>query len=85
MVAVIVCSLAKPQINQSESIGQGGTEHACTKLGRPRAVALLALLVLPTSRGAAGLGRVVRQANFQEKAGCLHDAGCDIRCGTLPQ
>ena len=43
-------------------------------------MALLALLVLPTIMFAAGLGRVVRQANFQEKAGCLHDVERDAKC-----
>ena len=44
-------------------------------MGRPCAVALLVLLALPAagpvSPGAAVLGRLLRQANLQEKAGCL--------------
>ena len=44
-------------------------------MGRPCAVALLVLLALPAagpvSPGAAGLGRLLRHANLQEKAGCL--------------
>ena len=38
-------------------------------------MALLVLLALPAgpcSPGAAALGRLLRQVNFQEKAGCLH-------------
>ena len=42
-------------------------------------MALLALLALPSSAGAADLGRLLRQANFQEKAGCLHEHESDVR------
>ena len=60
-----------------------GSAHTWAKPGRPWAVALLALLLLPTSPGAAGLGRVLRQANFQEKAGCLHARAPDVRYETI--
>ena len=67
------------------TLGGAAAVAICTwaKLARPWAVALLALLLLPNSTGAAGLGRVLRQANFQEKAGCLHATGIRVRYGTV--
>ena len=52
-------------------------QHTRSTPGTTWAVALLVLLALPVapgSPGAAALGRLLRQANFQEKAGCLHYA-----------
>ncbi len=72
-----------PGPGEIERCSQKGAAHTWAKLGRPWAVALLALLLLPTRTGAAGLGRVLRQANFQENAGCLHDRDIDVRYETI--
>ena len=75
MCSMMACSMFVLKRGLARQAGRGAAEaaaHTCAKLGRPWAVALLALLALPSSAGAADLGRLLRQANFQEKAGCLH-------------
>ena len=77
--STVECSISPPMpwVQLGKSIQLPGSECitlTCTRppMGRPCAVVLLVLLALPTAGpGAAVLGRLLRQENLQEKAGCL--------------